>query len=260
MRHTLRLFIYSLLATLLLVPFTSVSAQEGPPGNVAESWVMHVDYENQAAFEDAVKGYMAMSKEMGSPYHWEAYVQNTGEHLNAYYFRHCCFAWAERDAFDTWAEENPALQEYWDTNAHPLVKSYGHHFSEVDFENSHWPEEMDDPQFVGVTTYMIKPGKYQKFNGTKEALSQLAINNGWADNDHQWGWTSSVDGERTVSLVIPHENYADMADPDPSFFEFVTGQVGSEEAAAGMFDTMMSATTGTHYEVYAHRPELSSLD
>lgn len=232
-------------------------AQEAPPGNLAETWVVHVDIANGEAFEEAIKAHMALRKENEDPFTWNTYVNNTGE-MGAYYFRTCCFAWADRDAYDGWEQEHPQIGEHWDANVNPNVKGYEHHFSELDFENSHWSEEMSDPKFVGVTTWMIKPGGWQQFDSVKSEISQLAINNGWASDEHQWGWSSGVNGRPQVSLVIPHAGYADMAPSDPSFFQFLSEQLGSAEAAAQKFAAMSEASEKTYYEIFMHRPDLST--
>ena len=139
------------------------------------------------------------------------------------------------------------------------MRSYEHHYSEVDFENSHWPEAEGDPAFVAVTTYHIKVGSWQAFNAAKADISQIAINNGWAEAGHAWGWTSAVNGPASVSLAIPESNYADLAGPDPSFFQFLSEHLGSEDEARAKFAALTDATKHITYEIYAHRPDLSSI-
>ncbi|MDX1556280.1 MAG: hypothetical protein R3212_09660 [Xanthomonadales bacterium] len=248
------------LSALVFAIATPAMAQDGPPGNVAEMWTVYVDFANQPAFEEAVKGYMALAKEMNAPQHWEAYKKNTGDDFDAYYFRTCCFSWADRDAIDAWHEANPALQENWNANAHPHVSGYEHDFETIDFENSHWPEDMAEPKFVGVTTHKLKSGSGQQFNAVKDELSQIAKNHGWSEQGHEWAWVESVNGKYSVSLAIPHMDYADMADPDPSFFEFLSGHLGSDEAAAAKFEAFSSAIEGSYYEIYTHYPDLSTPD
>lgn len=261
MRNVLMNIGRAVIAASLLIATSAVFAQEeGPPGNLAETWVVHVKPGAQGAFEQAIKNHMAVRKANGDPFDWETYMPNTGDDLATYYFRHCCFAWADHDAYDAWENGATEVNEDWSSNVDPNVASYEHHFSEVDFENSHWPEEMSDLMFVGVATYWIKPGAWQQFQAAKNELSQLAMNNGWANDEHHWAWTSAVDGHSTVSIVFPYVNWADMADPDPSFFEFLTEQLGSAEAAAAKFAPMNDATKSTSYTIYTRRPDLSTSE
>ncbi len=252
----------SMLAILTAMSLTAMSAlaQDEAPGSIAEMWTVRVDFANQQAFEEAVKGYMALAKEMNSPEHWETYTKNTGDDFDAYYFRTCCFHWADRDAIEAWHDDNTALQEYWDANAEPHVSSYEHDFESIDFANSHWPDDMGEPKFVGVTTYKIKTGAGQQFSAVVEELSQIAKNHGWAEQGHEWAWVESINGKYTVGIAIPHANYADMEAPDPNFYQFLAEHLGSEEAAAAKFQAVNAATDGSYYDIYMHRPDLSSLD
>jgi len=253
----LKLALRAAVSVFLLLSTAATFAQDEPPGNLAETWVVHVDPANGQAFENAIKAHLALRKENEDPFNWSTFVNNTGE-LGAYYFRACCFSWADLDAYNSWANEHPQVQAHWDGNVHPHVAGYKHHFSEVDFENSHWPEAAADFRFVGVTTWMIKPGGWQEFDAVKGEISQIAINKGWASDEHQWGWSSAVDGAQSMSLSIPFTNYADMTSPDPSFFEFLTEQLGSEEAAANKFAAMNDATEKSSYQIYMRRPDLST--
>jgi hypothetical protein len=250
--------ICTVLAILLLVAGAPAGAQEemdGPPGDIVEMWVVHAS--DPAAFEQAIKAHMPIRKANNDPFDWQVFTNGTGDELNTYYFRHCCFSWNDRDAYDAWEAASTAVEEDWGTNVDPHVASYEHHFEQIDFENSYWPDGSETIKFVGVTTYKIKADGWQAFNGAKDELSQIAINNGWASEGRRWAWVWSVDGRPTVSLAIPYENYADMTDPDPSFFEFLSGQIGAEEAAA-KFGAFTAATEGSRYHVYTSRPDLST--
>ena len=251
----------SFITTLFVIPMLAVGtalAQEemdGPPGNIVEMWVIHAS--DPAAFETAIKAHMPIRKANNDPFDWQVFTNGTGDDLKVYYFRHCCFAWNDRDAYDTWEESAAAVNEDWGKNVDPHVASYEHHFEQIDFENSHWPDGSEPVKFVGVTSYRIKPDGWQAFNAAKDELSQIAINNGWASDGRRWAWVWSVDGKPEVGLAIPYENYADMTDPDPSFFEFLSGQIGAEEAAA-KFGAFTAATSGSRYDIYTYRPELST--
>jgi hypothetical protein len=262
MNHLAFRSIFVVMTALLLTISFSATAQDddGPPGQIAEVWVVSVSLENQPAFEEAFNNHMNVRKEAGDPASWQTFTNNTGDSLSTYFIRNCCFSWADRDAYDAWGEENPEVSADWNENVHSLVSNYGHHFSEVDFENSNWPDEGSEVKFVGVTSYRIKPGAGQQFDAAKNELSQIALNEGWAEAGHNWAWSSSVDGPTTVNLVIPHENYADMANPDPTFFQFLSQHLGSEEAAAEIFQRFTGATKGAEYTIYTHRADMSMSD
>lgn len=253
-----------LLAMAVLLAFSlAVQADDDESddaGNIAEAWMMTVDMASQPAFEEAFKAHLEVRKQHDDPFEWHTYVQETGNAMSTYLVRACCFAWADKDSYETWGEENPEVSADWGENVHPHVSSYGHHYSTVDFANSNWPEDAGNHQFVGVTDYQVKNGHGQAFELVKGELSQIALNEGWAEAGHHWAWTAAVDGPNTVHLVIPHENYADMAAPEQTFFQFLSEHLGSDEAAAEIFQRFNAATDGSEYNIFRHRTDMSMSD
>lgn len=259
MKTTFNYFAITVLTAFLLTLAAPVIAQDGPPGDIAEMWVMHVDSSRAGEFESAFKQHLALRTENEDPFNWQVFMANTGDSLGTYYVRTCCFAWSGRDDYEAWEASHPQVQEHWNADVHPNVSSYEHHFEQMDFANSYWPADMPVPKFVGVTDFKIKQGGYREFNAAKEAMSQIAINEGWGGDENQWAWGSMINGPAVVSLVIPYSDYADMADPDTTFFEFLTEQAGAEEAGA-IFERFNSAIKGSRYEIYTHRPDLSTSE
>jgi len=249
---------FTLLAAVVFGFSINASADnhEGPTSGVAETWVVTVDMGSQAAFEEAFKTHMAVREEAGDPANWQVYTNHTGSNMNTYYIRNCCSQWADFDAYRSWEEENANVMADWGANVHPHTSNYGHHYSMVDYVNSHWPGDTEH-KFVGVTTYEIAPGSGQAFDAAKAELSQAALTGGWSEAGHRWAWSSAVDGENSVSLAIPHENFADMAEPDPTLYQFMSKHMGSEEAASESFARFTAAISGSSYKIYAHRPDLS---
>jgi len=45
-------------------------------------------------------------------------------------------------------------------------------------------------------------------------MSQVALNDGWAEKGHEWLWVVRTDGEPAQAIVFPDSNYADMAPSD----------------------------------------------
>jgi hypothetical protein len=259
METAIKLFVRAISGALMLATIMPAFAQDGPPANIAEMWTMHVNPAQQSAFEEAFKAHVALRKENEDPFHWEVFTPNTGSDLSTYHVRTCCFGWPGRDAYDAWEADHPQIMEHWNSDLHAHVNSYEHDFEEFDFANSHWPQEGPEPMFVGVTEYEIKPGMYPVVNAAKAELSQLGINEGWASDSRTWAWSSAVNGATRISLVIPFENYTDMVEPDPTYFEFLVEQLG-EERAMKLFEKFNSGVASISYHIYTHRPDLSTPD
>ncbi len=71
----------------LLFAFVSAQAQDESPPNVADLWIMTVDYPNSAAFEEAFKTHLAARKEAGDPRDWQMYTVVAGGEMDTYGIR-----------------------------------------------------------------------------------------------------------------------------------------------------------------------------
>lgn len=245
----------SLAALLVLTASASVLAQD-PAGNLTESWVMTVKQGQQAAFEAAMKVHVAVRADSGDPRFWNVYVPATGDEMNRYEIRTCCFGWADQDAYANWYVNNPGVMGDWFTNLDQFIENYAHYFSETDMDNSHWVSEGQPVSLVGVTEFFIAPGQAANFAAAKTELSQIAINQGWGAN-HNWAWAEQIGGKPVSSLMVPFENYAAMAAQSQNFTDFTSEHMGAE-AAAALFGRFSASTSGSQYTIWSYRPDLST--
>ena len=239
----------------LAMPTVLLAQDEDDPPSLATVWVVHPKAGHFGSFMAAVADHMAFRKEQGDIRGWNVYQPAVGDDIGKIAFRYCCFDWADEDAYVT-DEAAKGLGDHWNANVDQHVEHYEHYLSETDYDNSHWNDEAGPFTLFGVTTWNIAPGKGSDFNSMKAKMSQLAKENGWANEDRIWSWSSRIGGKPEESLVIPHENYADMAPPEETFYEFVVEQVGAEEADA-MFGKFSKSSRSTNYTVWQHIPELS---
>lgn len=248
-----------LLCALALVILTTpgmLLAQESE-GRLAEEWKMTVKSGHQAEFETALKAHMAVRKDNGDSRQWDVYTPVTGENLNDYVIRACCFNWADFDGFTAWDKNKPTVMQDWFANVDMHVEHYAHFFEEIDMDNSHWPDDGKTAAYVGVTEFYIAPGAASEFATARGEMSQVAINQGWATPDHQWVWGDQIGGKPTNFLAVGFENYADMAPGEQSFFEFLAEKMGAE-MAANLLNKFSSSTHGSEYTIYQHRTDLST--
>ena len=170
-----------------------------------------------------------------------------------YGIRACCFNWADQDAYVEWGN-GTELSTHWNENVHPHVKKYEHYMDVIDWDNSHWPADSTDWNFVGVTTWQPKFGEEQARNAALKLMSSTAKENGWKE---RWVWIYSVGGPANLSLAVPYENYADMAPPEVSFYEFMVKHT-SEETAASTMQEFSNSFWSSEYTVYQLRRDLST--
>ena len=82
-----------------------------------------------------------------------------------------------------------------------------------------------------------------------DEMSQLAITEGWANDDNNWLWFSRVGGDETTTIVSSYENFAAMSPPEQSFFEFVVEKLGEEEAGV-MFGAFGNGFDDSDYTIW----------
>ena len=91
----------------------------------------------------------------------------------------------------------------------------------------------------------------------RKQFSQAAIEHGWGD-DYLWIWMNRIGGKPMLMLVSPSRNYADMAPPEQSFFEFMVENTDMDEGdVVKMFETFGDSFESSDYTVWMHRPDLS---
>ena len=66
-----------------------------------------------------------------------------------------------------------------------------------------------------------------------------------------------IGGRAATSLVVPHMNFAGMGGGEESFFEFLSKNMGSEEAAGALMKKFSASTWGSETTIWEHLPELS---
>ena len=240
------------------MPLAASADSHEEPGDLTDVWLVVPKQGMEAEFTEAATAHMALRKEQGEPRDWNAYRVAIGHNTRVVMFRHCCFDWADQDAY--LADESlAAIGEDWNENVHPLVDHYHHYLEKMDREHSHWPDgESTEGPYYTATSWTWKMGAGPGPNEARKKLSKLGIENGWAEAGHSWLWLTRIGGEPTISVVWPSADYAGMASPDPSFYEFIAEQVGSEEEASALFTKFGSGLAKEDTTVWRHDPSLST--
>jgi len=245
---------------VLALPATVIAqddeAAEAPPP-LSDVWLMVVKPGMQAEFDAAMAAHMQFRKEAGESRDWQAYRVAVGHNMKPIGFRSCCFEWADLDTFQ--AESNEAgLGDHFNANVAQYVDHFHHYLETFDWDNSHWPDEGTDGPYYAVTTWTIKEGRGPESSDAKKKMSQLAKAEGWADDDNNWLWMSrAAGGDAVTMLVSSYANYADMAPPEQSFYEFAVEQLGEEEADQ-MFSDFSNGFDDSDFTIWVHDADLST--
>jgi len=245
-------------AAILLLPLGLVAQEDGAdeaPAPLTDVWMVIPKAGMEAEFAAAAAAEVVAQVEAGSSRSWQAYRPVVGYRLNVVQYRHCCFDWADVDALE--AEDTElGLNESWNENVDPYVEHYHHYYERADWENSHWPDEGTSGPYFGVTSWTVKQGAGPASGQAKDKMSQLAINDGWANGDNNWLWFSRIGGKPMTAIVSSYDNYADMEPPEQTFFEYASEKLGAEEAAA-MFSDFGNGFSDSDYTVWVYDEALS---
>jgi hypothetical protein len=245
-------FIATLTAWL---PLTAVAA-DAPP-RLSEMWTMVPKADHRDAFFEAFTEHMKVRAEAGDPRQWMTYTQTLGENLSMVAVRYCCFNWADADSYREWSESAEEVQKHWSEKVDPHVAKYGHYYDEISWVNSNIKSEWGPYRYFAVTEFKLKTGQAGQFDAARDEVSQIAINQGWATEEHPWLWSTSVGGEPTEMLVIPMKKYADMERGETSFFNFLSGVLGSDESAEALLERMSSAVESQQVQIWELHENLS---
>ena len=249
----------SVLAALTLLAPTFAAAQDSPPP-LAEMWVLAAKPDHGDEFRSAIKEHMAFRAEHGDPRAWQAYTPVLGDDLNRLAVRFCCIDWADVDSYREWNMSAPEVGEHYDETVAPHVASAEHYFETIDWANSHWSETAGPHRVFAVTNWAIKPGHSIEFDAARDKMSQIAIDQGWASDSRNWLWMSRIGGSPQQSIVVPHRNFAGFDQAEDNFFRFLTEKLGSEEAAIDLIRQFEGATTGSEFQIWVHRENLSMAE
>jgi hypothetical protein len=241
-------------AVALIAPFSLFAdeAEDAAPPPLTDVWMVIPKTGMESQFVAAAEADKVFRKEAGDTRNWSVFTVEIGHHYDVIQFRGCCFSWADQDTYEA-DDLEKGFADNWNENVDQYVDHYHRYFEYTDWANSNWAEGENDGPYYGVTTWTVKHGAGPASSAARKKLSQVAINEGWED---QWLWLSRIGGRRQIAIVSSYEKYADMAPPEQSLFEFMTEQLGAEEAAA-MFADFDSGFTDSDYTVWKFHPGMS---
>lgn len=229
-------------------------AQEST-ANLADVWVFSPKDGHIEAFEAAVASHMAFRKEAGDTRAWEVWRPVTGENLNNYIIRYCCVSYSDMDAYVAWGRDSNTGQHFSDNVAEHVGK-VAHYLDSVMMEHSNWPENTQEYPYVGVTWWKPKAGM-MRGNITRQIarFHEIAQNGNF---DQPYGWMFSETGDPMLAVVSPYKSYADMEEPEKTFFDIAKEQMESEEDVMKMFQEFSSSFEALPtYEIYRRDDDLS---
>jgi hypothetical protein len=244
------------IAIFFLVLPAAAAWAETPPPPLAEMWLVTPKAGQGDEFRKALAEHMAFRSEHGDPRAWQVYTPLLGDNLSQVAIRFCCFNWADQDSYAAWGSGAEKIQAHFDEHVAPHADKWEHYFESMDWGNSHWAESAGSAKYYAVTEFNIKPGYGQDFDAARDAVSQIALNQGWATDDRSWIWASVIGGSPRESVIIPHADYASFDRGDENFSSFLSRQMGADKASE-LMKQFSGATEGSTFQIWKHQPDLS---
>ncbi len=241
---------------LMLVPL-GLWAQDEQRAPLSDVWLIVPNKGMASQFEEAVRSHMAFRRDAGDSRSWEAYSAAIGDNPQLYQWRAGNLDWADQDAYVV-EDREKGFGAHWAANVDQYVDHYHHYMERADYGNSHWPADLGQHPYYGVTTWTWKQNTGPGPDDARKRLSEIARDGGWADRGNNWLWLSRTGGKPMLMIVTEFDDYADMAPPEQPFFAFVSEQLGSEQEARKLFARFAEGFSDSSYTVWAHRPDLSS--
>ena len=251
-----KIIIFIFITSFLITPYITYAAEEEKQPSLADSWIVTPKAGKNSDFEKAFKKHIKFRAKKGDPRVWQTYVPTIGDNLNSYIIRSCCIKWEDIDSYAVWSEKNK-IQENWDKNVDKYVATYSHHYNQLDFENSRWPEKDDHFKLFAVTSYKTKVGSGKKIEQSKKKISDYAKKMKWS---YSWSWSWGIGGSSNLNLVVPYANYAGITPPKKGFAQVLSDHLGSEAKAQEVLDSWNDNFESTSYSIYQLRDDLSMSD
>jgi hypothetical protein len=255
MLKTRNFFFAAAVALMMAVPTVALADDAVP--SLSEMWTMTIKTDHRADFFKGLKAHMAFRTEAGDPRVWKTYTPMLGDEVGMVAVRYCCLNWADVDAYREWSENHPEVGENWEQNVAPHVESYGHYFDRIQWEQSNVKGDWSQFRYFGATDFTPMAGRGGEFDAARIEISQIALNHGWATEDHPWIWSTNIGGSPSETLVIPYKKLADMDQDDDSFFNFLAEVKGSEEAADELFSGLTDNTASQSFQIWELHEDLS---
>ena len=221
---------------------------------LSDVWVLAVNANSQEKFNEAMAEHMAWRKEAGDSRNWQAYRVAIGDKMNRIMYRADMSGWGDLDAYREESEEN-GYGEHFGKTVGPHVDHFHHWIDEYDHDNSYWTDGPKGPYF-GVTTWWLDESFNPQAYAARIKLSQTGMD-GWASEDNQWLWITNTGGRTMLSIVSPFASYADMEEPEVTFFQFINEKLGEEEAAK-LFSDFSAGKVKSDFTVWEHAADIST--
>ncbi len=243
-----------IMVCLVLTPFAAAGEGEAERGKLAMNFELMVKPGQEMKFEEALKKQVEWYASNKDQWSWHTWQWVTGNHFGQYVFRSPGHHWADMDARGDLSAK--AYAHYIEV-VRPHLKTASSSIEMFLEDVSHWPEDYGDVPYVSVHSFYLKYGKSQEFHNVLKRIHRTVKEAGWPET---FGWITPVSGDRMplYILVLPHKNWADMAEPEKPFWKMLEETAGRAEADS-IREGLVSCVEKQVSALAKFRPDLSYM-
>ena len=219
-----RVILLAVAVSLLAMP---ALAQEKKPESVVRVYVMVAKPGMAQQFEEGRKKHMDFHRKSGDTWGWETWSIDTGEGTGNYVSVAGGHTWKDLDAWD--AKLGDADTADGNKNMAPFLSASLGSIWMMMPDVSKPRAGMTPPKMQEVIHFQLKPGGESDFNYAVKKITDAINKTNWPVN---YTWFTLVNGGEASHyvLIIPHDNWASMAEPDVSFDAMIEKALGRHEA------------------------------
>jgi hypothetical protein len=208
-----------------------------------------------AQFEAGRKRHMEFHRKNNDTWSWVTFEIMTGDATGTYLSTTFGHTWQD---FDTW-ENKLGMADAADseTNLMPYLASTTESIWMVMTDVSNQVPTGPPSKMMEVDHFLLKPGSEPDFEYSIGKVNEAIKKSNWPGHAT---WYELVNGgeEPHYVLVIPHDNWADMAEPTPSLQAMLEKTLGRHEAEI-LFQSFDRSVAREWSEMAVYRPDLSYI-
>jgi hypothetical protein len=239
-------------ATLMLAVGAPIVAQD-TPGTIGQIFVTRVKAGMGRQYQEGRKRHMAWHKKQGDTWAWSTWEVTSGPDTGAYLTFSPGHHWKDFDAWEAKLGLGDAADV--DQNLTPYAESTT--ISYWEYQAGLSRPAMGPAKMTEVLHFLLKPDKEPQFRHTLQRAHEAIGKTSWPVSYSWFVLVNGGEGPHFV-LVLPHNSYAEMAEPEMSFPAMLTKAFGPYEAGV-ILDGFGQASKSQWSELQVFRPELSHI-
>lgn len=237
----------------LLAVSVAICIGQAQPESVARIGVFQPKPGMTSQFEQGRKRHNQWHRSQNDSWAWDTWEVLIGENAGQYVTGTFGHKWADFDAFATKLEKADTADS--NQNIQPYVQ-FAKPFLYAYLPDISRPPAGDTPApLAQLLHFHLKQGAEMDFEQTIRKIHEAIQKTNWPAHYMWYALVSGGPGPQ-MTLVLPHDNWADFKEPEPSFPQMLENAYGKDEAQA-ILKSFGTTVESERSEIIRYRPDLS---